>query len=204
MGQGCKYLVQRISLVCREGCSGTDAVVSGAVMKLGEKVGRLITRDHWQSLRAVARRAGVSHASVSRAARGDGSLGIRSGLAVARALGVPAEWLYDDARDWPPPAAVEAPPIAIVPWPPHGITWGEVKLAIAGYMLRRAMRDLSDGGADAADLERQADLAGRLGEYAAGEATAADLLDLAQRRAAARCGGKARESQPVANRKQRK
>lgn len=113
-------------------------------MKLESKIRRLMQRDGWRSLRSVAVKAGVDDSTLDRVVRRGGSISVDKAIQVARVLDVPVEWLFDDNHDWPPPAVFEPPPIAIHPWPPLGISWEEVKLAIAEYVAVRAAHEYLD------------------------------------------------------------
>jgi hypothetical protein len=117
---------------------------SGYAMQIREKIARLVDRDRWRSVRSVAERAGVDDSTMTRV-RNTGVCAVGKAIAIARALDVPVDWLFDDAMDWPPPPADNAaPPIAIQPWPPLGITWPEVKLAIARYIAERTEGEVAE------------------------------------------------------------
>lgn len=113
-------------------------------MEFSEKVRRLIERDGWASLRAIAIAAGVDDSTLDRATK-SGRMSVDKAIKVAGALKVPVEWLFAPDRDWPPPPRIAAPPVAIYPWPPHGITWPEVRYAIAAYAAERAGAELRRG-----------------------------------------------------------
>lgn len=132
-------------------------------MHLLEKIERLIERDRWPSIRSIAVAADIDDSTLDRAIRRGGSgLAVGRAMAIARALGVRVEWLFDEDQGWPPPPAIEAPPIAIVPWPPHGITWAEVKLAIAEYAAVRAAHEALDEMEAEAFIQRTEDRVGKL------------------------------------------
>jgi hypothetical protein len=85
-------------------------------------------------------------------------------IKLASVLGVTADWLFDDKKGWPPGelAPNQAPPVAIVPWPPHGITWIEVQQAINEYVARRY---------EAAMEQQQGELEGSGSDVVSGEVT---------------------------------
>lgn len=66
-----------------------------------------------------------------------------AGVRLARALGVPAEWLFDDEQDWPPPRAVSAESLD-----------ADARDAIAAE-LRRALRRLDEVIGQDAKKERK-------------------------------------------------
>ena len=60
-----------------------------------------------------------------------------AGIALAKALDVSFLWLFGPSETWPPPLYQEPPPITIAPWPPSGISWEELALAIRLYVGER-------------------------------------------------------------------
>jgi|GEM_PF-4459719 len=151
-------------------------------MEFGEKVQRLIDRDGWPSVRSIATKAGVDDSTLDRSVKRGGSMSVEKALLVARALDVPVEWLFDSEKGWPPPPALDVPPIAIIPWPPQGITWPEVRLAIAEFMARKAARDLPSPVSDRVkEVFELIETASRMGDYqGSGEELAVQLLDRAK------------------------
>ncbi len=65
-----------------------------------EKISRLLERKGW-SLLELSRRADVGREQTRRMVRKVPS-SVSSAIRIARALGVPADWLFDDDRDGAP------------------------------------------------------------------------------------------------------
>jgi len=113
------------------------------MMKAGEKVERLLAQ-RGMSAAALARLAGVGQDVISRLRHLDGYEPLASkAVRIARALGVPAEWLFDDEADWPPPEQPEADPRLrkIRDNLPPSITAEEVIEAVGLYMAEKARRE---------------------------------------------------------------
>jgi len=123
-------------------------------MRLGEKILRL-AKEQGLTLRAISRDSHVPYNTL-RAYTRPNSLTVPTaptGLALARSLRVPCEWLFDDEQSWPPPALIAGPPFPISPWPPDEITWDEVRVALMSYMLDKYKRSLGgeSRGGDTSD-----------------------------------------------------
>ncbi len=71
---------------------------------------------------ALAESVGLPRTSIRNAVNTGQVPRVDKAIKIARALGVPADWLFDDARPWPPPSGSSIPPFPIHPWPPAGIT----------------------------------------------------------------------------------
>lgn len=104
-------------------------------MTFAEKV-RAVAADRNLSLRELAERAGLAYDTLAGyLARGSTHTpSVLKGIALARALEVPTDWLFNDAEGLPPPPRLETPPFAIKPWPPL-ITWEFVQHAILARFM---------------------------------------------------------------------
>lgn len=67
-----------------------------------------------------------------------------NGIALAKALDVCIEWLFDDSQDFPATPYHNPPPFRITPWPPYGIRWDEAKAALNIYVHERTERYLAE------------------------------------------------------------
>lgn len=90
---------------------------------------------------ALSRSVGLHESAISNAVNSGKMPGVDKAIKIARAFGVPTDWLFDDSKDFPPPR-MEMPPVSIMPWPPHGISWQEVADAINNYVAERTRRGL--------------------------------------------------------------
>lgn len=70
-------------------------------MKQKEKFRRLLEAKGWTKAE-LARQADVNVRSMTNVTSGISEPGVRMALQLARALGVSADWLFDDNADWPP------------------------------------------------------------------------------------------------------
>jgi len=103
-----------------------------------------IAKDRGLNLKEVARQAGIPYSSLRSYVQPDatGEPTASKALALAKVLGVSVEWLFDPEQDLPAPPYSTPPAIPIYPWPPEGITWEEVRYAIASYILDLHKRSL--------------------------------------------------------------
>lgn len=69
-----------------------------------EKTKRLL---EGRSLRAIEKAAGWTTNSLAGTMNKQAVPSATKGVALARALGVSADWLFDDEQDWPPPESLE-------------------------------------------------------------------------------------------------
>lgn len=106
-------------------------------MTLAEKLRKLVD-EQGVDLKQVATRASMSYHTVRSYSQGraDKFPSVRNGIALARALNVSIEWLYDDSKGWPPVPYHLPPPFRISPWPP-ALSWEELQLAIKLYVGMR-------------------------------------------------------------------
>jgi len=108
-------------------------------MTLGEKIVHIAQLKGYE-LKQIAARAGIPYHTL----RGYVALGkspsVRTGIALAKALDVGIEWLFDDSQGPPPPRYHEPPPFDMTFWPPHNITWEGVDLAIKVYVKDQAIQ----------------------------------------------------------------
>lgn len=81
-----------------------------AVMEMSDKVKRLRGP---RSYNDVAKEAGCSDEHIRRIEAGT-QPGVKIALGLARSLGVPLDWLADDAADWPPPASTDEQIVQVV------------------------------------------------------------------------------------------
>lgn len=72
------------------------------IMKLAEKCQRL---RRGQSLRDIATAVSCSPENIRSILSGESEPKLQLGMRLADHLGVPLDWLADDAADWPPPAS---------------------------------------------------------------------------------------------------
>lgn len=70
-----------------------------------EKVVKLLEEAGWRQSE-VERRAGWARGSLGAKMSAGHMPGADKGVRLARALRVPAEWLFDDEQPWPPPQIV--------------------------------------------------------------------------------------------------
>ncbi|NLF30063.1 MAG: helix-turn-helix transcriptional regulator [Planctomycetes bacterium] len=80
-------------------------------MELADKVQRL---RRGLSNAELGKAAGCSATNIHSIARAGRQPSFAVGVRLARALGVPADWLGDDAQDWPPPPSMEDQTAALV------------------------------------------------------------------------------------------
>ncbi|MFW6153660.1 MAG: helix-turn-helix domain-containing protein [Planctomycetota bacterium] len=80
-------------------------------MELADKVQRL---RGGRSNAELGKAAGCSATTIHNIARAGRQPSFAVGVRLARALGVAADWLGDDAQDWPPPPSMEDKTAAIV------------------------------------------------------------------------------------------
>jgi len=71
-------------------------------MKPGEKIQKLLADRGW-SQSQLAQRAGINCRSISHIVSDKREPRARLCIAIAAGFGVPAEWLWDDSQNWPPP-----------------------------------------------------------------------------------------------------
>ena len=92
-------------------------------------------------LRQLAEKAGISYNTLAGYTKRASSRvpGAARAIRLAHALGVSVEWLLDSSQGMPPPVRREAPPFPVYPWPPDGITWEEIQLAVAAYAYQKAI-----------------------------------------------------------------
>lgn len=140
-------------------------------VELAEKLRRVRAG---RSYADVAREVGCSPGNIRKIEAEASRPGFDLGMRLARALGVPAEWLADDEADWPPPASEEGQAVELVrgALTKAGIAGdltdeerellaGFRQLAPAqqrellGYLRGLAAGGSSRGAAMAADLERR-------------------------------------------------
>ena len=106
------------------------------MMDFGKKIAAL-AELRGIPMKQIATTAGVAYGTLRSYTR-SGSERVPSatvGIALAKALDVPTEWLFDDECELPPPPRLGGPPGPIYPWPPDGITWDQVRIAITRYIL---------------------------------------------------------------------
>ena len=105
-------------------------------MRLGEKIVE-VARHRGLNLRQVAEKAGIPYDTLRGYTKKTGNRvpSAPDGINLAKALSVPTDWLYDDLQGPAIPPRLAPPPFRIAPWPPDGITWDEVMIAIARYIL---------------------------------------------------------------------
>ena len=72
-----------------------------ARMNAGQKISRLLADRLW-SQAALAQRASINPATLNAIVRGNIPR-VNNAIAIAQALNVPVDWLFDDVQDWPPP-----------------------------------------------------------------------------------------------------
>lgn len=101
-------------------------------MTLGEKIHR-VSEARRAELSRIASDAGIPYNTLRGYTQGGKMPSASNGISLARALNVGIEWLFDDSQGWPPPAYHEAPPVTLDPWPPHGITWGDMRRLVHRY-----------------------------------------------------------------------
>ncbi len=71
-------------------------------MTLAEKIRALLRERGW-SQSELARRAGLKQRAVCYVASDGRPARADAGVAIAKALSVSTDWLFDDNQDWPPP-----------------------------------------------------------------------------------------------------
>lgn len=69
-------------------------------MEFGEKIAELLARQE-RSQAWLARSVGLTQSAISKILAG-GETSFRNALGIAKALGVPVEWLVEDKAEWPP------------------------------------------------------------------------------------------------------
>ena len=112
-------------------------------MTLAEKIQR-VAREKGLELKRVAEKAGIPYNTL-RGYTAQGNIpSAPNGIALAKALDVGIEWLFDDSQGWPPPGYHEPPPFTIKHWPPNGISWEELHLAIEVYVQQRSYRSIEE------------------------------------------------------------
>jgi len=138
-------LVSRVKGVSEKNLKKVVGMARMPSMVFREKLVRMAKSRGWD-LKWIAHCAEIPYNSLRRYAR-EGSTAAPDapkGIRLAKMLGVPVEWLFDDDQGWPPPPPWQkGPPFPIYPWPPHGISWAEVQYAIWEFLVlihRNAMR----------------------------------------------------------------
>jgi transcriptional regulator with XRE-family HTH domain len=131
---------------------------------LAEKI-VAVARERGLDLREVAQRASIGYSTLTSYTRTRNSRVPTAprGVALAKALGVPTEWLFDESQGMPTPPRLEGPPFPIEPWPPNGVTWEVVRRLLAAYQARRFIEIL---GGVVQELEGRPDLEVALQEQA--------------------------------------
>jgi transcriptional regulator with XRE-family HTH domain len=97
-------------------------------MTLAEKILDL-ARRRGMTLRQVSQASGVPYNTL-RAYTKPGSRTVPTapnGIAIAKSLSVPTDWLFDESAGLPAPPRMEMPPFEITPWPPNLITWEKMQ-----------------------------------------------------------------------------
>ncbi len=104
-------------------------------MKLRDKIAR-VAKERKLELTEVAKLTGIPYGTLRNYLRpgSERSPSVQTGIALAKALNVDIEWLFDDNRGWPILDYHEPPPFNMVAWPPKGVTWPAVTVALAGYV----------------------------------------------------------------------
>lgn len=103
-------------------------------MNFATKLGRLQMEYHrWQSYLQLERDIGAPEKSLDRYVRENRLPPLDYGLRLARALHVPAEWLFDDSQGWPPP-----PPLMVANDP----AWQEQILSTIMLAAREGITSL--------------------------------------------------------------
>jgi hypothetical protein len=72
-------------------------------MNWREKI-RLVADSRPESMSQISRAAGREDTWLAAMLNKGNEPGSVTGMRLAQVLGVPAEWLWDDSQDWPPPA----------------------------------------------------------------------------------------------------
>jgi len=80
-------------------------------LRLGAKVQKLLDHYSWSQSELARRTRGVVNQPVISSIIVNGTMpGANRVFALARALGVSADWLLDDSQNWPPPQLGQWPP----------------------------------------------------------------------------------------------
>lgn len=115
------------------------------MVRLREKI-ITVAKERRLDLVEIARRAGIPYGTLKNYTKqaSPGTPSAPVGIAIAKALNVAVEWLFDDSRGLPAPPYHEPPPFAITPWPPDGITWAELRAAVRLYIQERSQRYIDE------------------------------------------------------------
>jgi len=84
----------------------TGGYVYGADMYWTEKADKLIAERGLSYRYIGSRDKDISENYVSGAIRNRRDISVSKGIKLAKILNVPADWLFDDEQDWPPPTVI--------------------------------------------------------------------------------------------------
>jgi len=91
---------------------------------------------HWNQ-QELARQSGLSRQTISDLENGKAEPRHATVKALSEALQIPSITLEHSAD-----GVLPGPPVLISPWPPYGITWQEVQVAISDFVTRRTQESL--------------------------------------------------------------
>lgn len=108
-------------------------------MRASEKIAELMRR-RGMGLKDLAKATGIKYTTLANYVKP--SLNrvppAVAGVAIARALRAPAEWIFDETQGFPPPG-LTGPPWKITPWPPDGIDWETIHVLVARHAIEQEL-----------------------------------------------------------------
>lgn len=118
-------------------------ISSRGEMELHEKILQLAEERHI-GLMKLAEMAEIPYTTFKRQLS-PGSTALpdaRQGIALAKALGVSVEWLFDATAGFPAVPYHSPPPHRIAPWPPEIITWEQLQIGALSIAILETERKL--------------------------------------------------------------